>query len=109
MLIKCHSPVGVRDTMRMFAMRLLPICCREHTPRNLMRRLACLRRIAHKATVLLTVVLSLASVQHLPAGLLPGNFWPNPTLETDANSDGVPDFWHKGGSSTAIDLWTTSL
>jgi len=43
----------------------------------------------------------------LQAGLLPGNFWPNPTLET--SSGGVPDFWHKGGSSTAIDLWTTSL
>jgi hypothetical protein len=45
----------------------------------------------------------------LQAGLLPGNFWPNPTLELDANSDGVTDFWHKGGSSTAIDLWTTAL
>lgn len=43
----------------------------------------------------------------LQAGLLPGNFWPNPTLEN--NSGGVPDFWHKGGNSTAIDLWTTSL
>ena len=45
----------------------------------------------------------------LQAGLLPGNLWPNPTLETDANSDGVPDYWHRGGSSAAIDLWTTSL
>ena len=43
----------------------------------------------------------------LRAGLLPGNFWPNPTLET--NSGGMPDFWHKGGNSTAIDLWTTLL
>jgi hypothetical protein len=45
----------------------------------------------------------------LQAGLLPGNLWPNPTLESDANSDGVPDFWHRGGTSAAIDLWTTSL
>jgi len=45
----------------------------------------------------------------LRAELLPGNIWPNPTLESDANSDGVPDFWHKGGSSAAIDFWTTSL
>jgi hypothetical protein len=45
----------------------------------------------------------------LQAALLPGNLWPNSTLETDANSDGVPDFWHRGGSSVAIDLWTTSL
>src|SRR5437867_7782631 len=64
------------------------------------RRLLCL------ATLMLSLVLTPALVQ---AGLLPGNLWPNPTLETDANSDGVPDFWHKGGNSTAIDLWTTSL
>jgi hypothetical protein len=57
---------------------------------------------------LLTAILSLVPAPPLlQAGLLPGNFWPNPTLET--NSGGVPDFWHKGGSSAAIDLWTTSL
>jgi len=44
----------------------------------------------------------------LHAALLPGNVWPNPTLELDANSDGIPDFWHKGGNSSAIDLWTTT-
>jgi len=43
----------------------------------------------------------------LQAGLLPDNFWPNSTLET--SSFGVPNFWNKGGSSAAIDLWTTSL
>lgn len=43
----------------------------------------------------------------LQAGLLPGNFWPNPTLEN--GSGGTPDFWHKGGNSTAIDLWPTSM
>ena len=59
--------------------------------------------------MLLTVVLTLVFVQTLPAGLLPGNIWPNPTLETDANADGVPDFWHRGGSLTAIDVWTTAL
>src|SRR5450631_2734637 len=42
------------------------------------------------------------------AGLLPGNLWPNPTLETDSNSDGVPDFWHKGGSDPNIESWTTA-
>src|SRR5437899_902961 len=45
----------------------------------------------------------------LHAALLPGNLWPNPTLATDANSDGLPDFRHKGGNITAIDLWTTSM
>lgn len=53
-----------------------------------------------------SLVLSLTILQ---AGLLPGNVWPNPTLELDANSDGTPDFWHKGGSSTLIDVWTTAL
>ena len=58
---------------------------------------------------LLTAILSLVSApSFLEAALLSGNFWPNPALETDASGDGVPDFWHKGGNSTAIDLWTTS-
>src|ERR1019366_6826452 len=44
-----------------------------------------------------------------PAGLLPGNIWPNPTLETDSNSDGIPDFWNKGGSNPNIESWTTAM
>src|SRR5216683_1622673 len=65
-----------------------------------------LRRSLSLAPVIISLVLA---PRFLQAGLLPGNFWPNPTLETDANRDGVPDFWHKGGSSAAIDLWTTSM
>jgi len=53
------------------------------------------------------LLLALAPLS-MQAGLLPGNFWPNPTLEGDSNSDGVPDFWHRGGSSLGIDLWTTT-
>src|SRR6267378_1312116 len=53
-------------------------------------------------------LLSLGFTLSLPAALLPGNLWPNPTLEADANSDGIPDFWHKGGNVTSIDLWTTA-
>jgi len=30
-------------------------------------------------------------------------------LETDANADGVPDFWNRGGSLTTIDVWTSGL
>ena len=57
---------------------------------------------------LLTAILSLVLAPPLlQAGLLPGNFWPNPALET--GSGGTPDFWHKGGTSTAIDLWPTSM
>ena len=42
------------------------------------------------------------------AGLLPGNLWPNPALETDSNSDGLPDFWNKGGSNPNIESWSTA-
>lgn len=45
---------------------------------------------------------------HSLAGLLPLNIWPNPTLETDNNSDGIPDFWNKGGSNPNIESWTTT-
>jgi hypothetical protein len=56
-----------------------------------------------------TVVLLLAGVPPLSAGLLPGNIWPNPTLELDSNGDGVPDFWNLGGSDTSIDVWSSAL
>jgi len=64
------------------------------------------RRLLSLLVIMLSFVLTPPLLQ---AGLLPGNLWPNPTLESDSNSDGVPDFWHRGGSSPAIDLWTTSL
>jgi hypothetical protein len=53
--------------------------------------------------------LFLIDAQRLSAGLLPGNIWPNSTLESDANVVGVPDFWNRGGSDTTIDLWTSVL
>jgi hypothetical protein len=59
--------------------------------------------------LLTAVLLLILAPRVLQAGLLPGNFWPNPTLETDANGDGIPDFWHRGGNLPAIDLWTTAL
>jgi hypothetical protein len=59
--------------------------------------------------ILSTVALLLASMLPLSAGLLPGNIWPNPTLELDSSGDGVPDFWNLGGSDTSIDLWSTAL
>jgi hypothetical protein len=57
---------------------------------------------------LFCLLLGLSMAELLRAGPLPGNIWPNPGLETDSNSDGVPDFWHKGGNLTTIDLWTIS-
>jgi hypothetical protein len=58
---------------------------------------------------LLTTILSLELAPRLQAGLLPGNVWPNPTLEADANRDGVPTFWNRGGSQTTIDVWSVAL
>jgi len=67
------------------------------------------RRFRGSLLCLLTVTLSLISAPLFVQGaLLPGNFWPNPSLESDSNSDGTPDFWHRGGNNTAIDLWNTS-
>src|ERR1035441_5318346 len=66
-------------------------------------------RIAPRIFALLTVILIPIDAQRLSAGLLPGNIWPNPTLESDANVVGVPDFWNRGGSDTTIDLWTSVL
>src|SRR6266571_2597978 len=93
----------------MIALSLLQIACREVTTRKLTGRLERLGRRARAAVALLTAVLVLARVQGLSAGVLPGNIWPNPTLELDSNADGVPDFWHRGGSDTTIDVWTTAL
>jgi hypothetical protein len=56
-----------------------------------------------------TAALLLAAAPPLSAGLLPGNIWPNPTLESDTNVNGVADFWNLGGSDTTIDLWSTAL
>jgi hypothetical protein len=53
--------------------------------------------------------LLLTAVPPLSAGLLPGNIWPNPTLELDSDGDGVPDFWNLGGSDPTLDLWSTAF
>ena len=58
---------------------------------------------------LLAAALLLSGAQTFAAGLLPGNIWPNPTLESDTNGDQLPEFWHRGGSDVTIDAWTTAL
>jgi hypothetical protein len=63
------------------------------------------RRFVCLLTAILSLILAPALLQ---AGILPGNIWPNPTLETDSNSDGIPDFWNKGGSNPNIESWTTA-
>lgn len=64
------------------------------------------RKIGVIARVAMILCLAAGSVL---GGLLPGNIWPNPTLELDSNGDGVPNFWHRGGTDTSIDVWTTVL
>ncbi len=65
------------------------------------------RLIPSKARRYLCVaVLSLPGL--VGGSVLPGNFWPNPSLELDSNGDGIPDFWNKGGSDQSGISWTTS-
>lgn len=90
-------------------MRLLPVAPRKprlSTPGAARLDGSC-RRVRW-AGALLTVGLGVAFAQTILAGLLPGNTWPNPTLETDTDTDGVPNFWHRGGSDSLIDAWTTA-
>jgi hypothetical protein len=88
---------------------MLPIGCRKPILQSLGGLLGRSERIAPKIFVLLTVILFLIDAQRLSAGLLPGNIWPNPTLESDVNVVGVPDFWNLGGSDTTIDVWSSAL
>ncbi len=39
------------------------------------------------------------------ADLLPGNLWPNPSLESVSSTAGIPSYWRAGGSDSAIDQW----
>ena len=87
----------------------LSIGCRKPILQSLRGLLRCSERSAPEIFALLTVILFLIDAQRLSAGLLPGNIWPNSTLESDANVVGVPDFWNRGGSDTTIDLWTSVL
>lgn len=41
------------------------------------------------------------------AGFLPGNAWPNPSLESVSAEAGIPTFWHPGGSAPSIDVWAS--
>jgi hypothetical protein len=43
-----------------------------------------------------------------PSISLTANLWPNASLETDSNSDGIPDFWNKGGSDVSLNFWDTN-
>jgi len=88
---------------------MLPIGCRKpilESLRGPLRRSECgVPRIFAR----LIVILFLIDAQRLSAGLLPGNIWPNPTLESDVTVVGVPDFWNRGGSGMTIDVWTSAL
>ena len=59
--------------------------------------------------VFLAGLLVIVGELRLTAGLLAGNLWPNPTLELDSNSDGVPNSWHRGGTDPNMAGWTTAL
>ena len=41
------------------------------------------------------------------AGILPGNFLANPSVEEDLDDDGLPDGWFRGGNDPEGDIWDT--
>jgi hypothetical protein len=45
----------------------------------------------------------------LQAAFLPGNTWPNPSLESVSSQAGIPTFWHPGGSAVSIDDWASDF
>ncbi|HOW68112.1 MAG TPA: hypothetical protein P5186_19575 [Candidatus Paceibacterota bacterium] len=56
------------------------------------------------------MVLALATVGgSLQAAFLPGNIWPNPSLESVSSQAGIPTFWHPGGSEVSIDDWASDF
>ena len=61
------------------------------------------RACSHSGAIL---ALALAAGNSM-AGLLPGNSWPNPTLESVSSQAGIPTFWNKGGSAASIDDWAS--
>jgi len=54
--------------------------------------------------------LALATVGgSLQAAFLPGNAWPNPSLESVSSQAGIPTFWHQGGSAVSMDDWASDF
>jgi hypothetical protein len=88
---------------------MLPMGCRKPILQPLGGLLRRSERNARRIFAVFTVILSLIGAAPLSAGLLRGNIWPNPTLESDVNVVGVPDFWNRGGSDTTIDVWTIAF
>lgn len=50
----------------------------------------------------------LGNVVPASAGSSGSNLWVNPGVETDSNSDGIPDGWSRGGSEPSFAQWTSS-
>ena len=65
-------------------------------------------RVPSRAGVGWAVALALAAASgSLRAGLLNGNIWLNPSLESVSIVAGIPTGWHLGGSDPTIDTWAT--
>ena len=63
-----------------------------------------------KAVCWLVMILALGTVGgSLQAAFLPGNTWPNPSLESVSSQAGIPTFWHQGGSAVSIDGWASDF
>jgi hypothetical protein len=49
------------------------------------------------------------AIGNVQAAFLPGNTWPNPSLESVSSQAGIPTFWHKGGSAVSMDDWASDF
>lgn len=58
---------------------------------------------------LLPVLFLLWGAMRTGTGLSAANLWPNSGLEVDSNSDGIPNFWHRGGTRPSMAIWTPVL
>lgn len=66
------------------------------------------RRCWRELTVGTLLLLSLVEPGLRGFSQTPANLFPNPTLETDANRDGLPDFWNRGGTAASACVWDTN-
>ena len=81
---------------------------RARRPKARNTALGAMSQVPSRTSAGWALALALAAVSgSLQAGLLNGNIWPNPSLESVSSLAGVPTGWRLGGSDPTIDTWAT--
>ncbi len=68
-----------------------------------------MNRTSGSVAVLVAAAVALVTPPPVRGAPLSSNIWPNATLEVDSNEDGVPGFWHRGGTAPAVAVRSTAL